>query len=139
MFYGTPSNLLLPGLARTMGEGWETARRRDDGNDWVTVRLGLPGMVRLAELDTSHFKGNAPGWAARLDRRSDVRPRRLVRAAAADPAAARHPPPLPGARRPAGHARSAWTSTPTAGWPASACRGTPSPETRGDHGRRGAS
>ena len=64
MFYGNPSNLLLPGLARTMGEGWETARRRDDGNDWVLVRLGLPGVVRLAELDTSHFKGNAPGWAS---------------------------------------------------------------------------
>jgi allantoicase len=63
MFYGSPGNLLLPGLARTMGEGWETARRRDDGNDWVLVRLGLPGLVRLAELDTSHFKGNAPGWA----------------------------------------------------------------------------
>ena len=26
-----------PGEARVMGEGWETARRRDDGNDWVTV------------------------------------------------------------------------------------------------------
>ncbi len=63
-FYGSPSNLLLPGLARTMGEGWETARRRDDGNDWVLVRLAVPGAVRLAELDTSHFKGNAPGAAA---------------------------------------------------------------------------
>ncbi len=63
MFYGNPNNLLLPGLARTMGEGWETARRRDDANDWVLVRLGLPGVVKVAELDTSHFKGNAPGWA----------------------------------------------------------------------------
>jgi allantoicase len=62
-FYGNPGNLLLPGFARTMGEGWETARRRDSGNDWVTVQLGLPGVVRMAELDTSHFKGNAPGWA----------------------------------------------------------------------------
>jgi allantoicase len=47
-----------------MGEGWETARRRDDANDWVTVRLAGQGVVRLAELDTTHFKGNAPGWAA---------------------------------------------------------------------------
>jgi allantoicase len=47
-----------------MGEGWETARRRDDDNDWVVVRLAGTGVVRLAELDTSHFKGNAPGWAA---------------------------------------------------------------------------
>jgi allantoicase len=64
MFYGSPNNMLLPGLARTMGEGWETARRRDDGNDWVLVRLGVPGVVRLVEVDTSHFKGNAPGFAS---------------------------------------------------------------------------
>ncbi|MEU7751377.1 allantoicase [Micromonospora sp. NPDC049171] len=64
MFYGTPNNLIAPGRARTMGEGWETARRRDDGNDWVLVRLAAPGVVRVAELDTSHFKGNAPVAAA---------------------------------------------------------------------------
>jgi allantoicase len=63
MFYGSPNNLLLPGHARTMGEGWETRRRRDDGNDWVLVRLGLPGIVSMVELDTTHFKGNAPGEA----------------------------------------------------------------------------
>jgi allantoicase len=62
-FYGSPNRLIQPGLARTMGEGWETARRRDDGNDWVLVRLAAAGEVRLAELDTSHFKGNAPGAA----------------------------------------------------------------------------
>ena len=47
-----------------MGEGWETARRRDDGNDWVEFRLAGPGVVRLAELDTRYFVGNAPGWAS---------------------------------------------------------------------------
>jgi allantoicase len=64
MFYGSPNNLLAPGPARSMGEGWETARRRDAGNDWVRIRLAAPGVVRLAELDTTHFKGNAPGAAA---------------------------------------------------------------------------
>jgi allantoicase len=64
MFYGSPGKLLRPGLARVMGEGWETARRRDDGNDWVEVALAAPGRVLLAELDTTHFKGNAPGAAA---------------------------------------------------------------------------
>jgi allantoicase len=64
MFYGAPNNLLMPGLAGTMGEGWETARRRDDGNDWVLVRLAGAGRCRVAELDTTHFKGNAPGSAA---------------------------------------------------------------------------
>lgn len=63
MFFGSPANLIAPGLARSMGEGWETARRRDDGNDWVQVGLAGAGTVRLAELDTSYFVGNAPGWA----------------------------------------------------------------------------
>ncbi|MDG4765978.1 allantoicase [Solwaraspora sp. WMMD406] len=64
-FYGSPQHLLLPGPARVMGEGWETARRRDDGNDWVRVKLCAAGVIDLVELDTSHFKGNAPA-AARL-------------------------------------------------------------------------
>ena len=64
MFYSSPTNLISPGLARVMGEGWETARRRDDGNDWVELRLAGAGVVRLAELDTSWFVGNAPGWAS---------------------------------------------------------------------------
>jgi allantoicase len=64
MFYSSPTNLISPGEARVMGEGWETARRRDDGNDWVELRLAGPGVVRLAELDTRYFVGNAPGWAS---------------------------------------------------------------------------
>jgi allantoicase len=64
MFYSSPSNLLAPGGAAVMGEGWETARRRDDGNDWVELRLAAPGAVLFADLDTSHFKGNAPGHAS---------------------------------------------------------------------------
>jgi allantoicase len=70
MFYGSPANLIAPGPARVMGEGWETARRRDDGNDWVVVQLVAPGRVLLAELDASHFKGNAPGSASLRGARS---------------------------------------------------------------------
>ncbi|MEH1017195.1 allantoicase [Micromonospora sp. CPCC 206060] len=66
-FYGSPGNLLLPGLAVNMGDGWETRRRRDDGNDWVLVELAGAGGVHLLELDTTHFKGNAPGWAEVTD------------------------------------------------------------------------
>jgi allantoicase len=62
-FYSRPVQLISPGPARTMGEGWETARRRGDGNDWVSVRLAGPGVVHLAELDTTWFTGNAPGEA----------------------------------------------------------------------------
>lgn len=80
MFYSSPSNLIAPGFAAVMGEGWETARRRDEGNDWVMIALAGTGVPRLAELDTSHFKGNAPGWASlsgSLDGRSwfEVLPR----------------------------------------------------------------
>jgi len=64
MFYSSPTNLLLPGRARIMGDGWENARRRDDGNDYVTVRLAGSGRVRRVEIDTSYFVGNAPGWAS---------------------------------------------------------------------------
>jgi allantoicase len=64
MFYSSPTNLISPGEARVMGEGWETARRRDEGNDWVEFALAGPGVVRLAELDTRYFVGNAPGWAS---------------------------------------------------------------------------
>ncbi len=72
MFYSSATNLIMPGQARTMGEGWENARRRDDGNDFVTFALAAPGTVTVAELDTSHFVGNAPGWLALrgLDARS---------------------------------------------------------------------
>lgn len=65
MFYSSPNNLLLPGIARTMGDGWETSRRRDAGNDWVQVHLASHGVLNAVELDTSYFVGNAPG-AARL-------------------------------------------------------------------------
>jgi allantoicase len=64
LFYSSPNNLISPGQARIRGEGWETARRRDDGNDWVTFKLAAAGVLRMAELDTSYFKGNAPGEAS---------------------------------------------------------------------------
>ena len=59
-FYGSPAQLLLPDRARTMGEGWENARRRGGGNDHVTVALAAAGTLRRIELDTSYFVGNAP-------------------------------------------------------------------------------
>ena len=61
MFFGHRHNLIMPGLARTMGEGWETRRRRGGGHDWTIIRLGAVGCVERMEVDTRHFKGNAPG------------------------------------------------------------------------------
>ena len=43
-----------------MGDGWETRRRREPGNDWIVISLGAPGIVERIELDTAHFKGNYP-------------------------------------------------------------------------------
>ncbi|WP_067143537.1 allantoicase [Microtetraspora malaysiensis] len=63
-FYSSPNNMLLPGRARIMGDGWENARRRDAGNEHVTIRLAAKGRVRRVEIDTSYFVGNAPGWAS---------------------------------------------------------------------------
>jgi allantoicase len=66
MFFGSRHNLIMPGDALNMGDGWETRRRRGPGHDWTIVRLGTAGAVERVEIDTRHFKGNAPG-AASLD------------------------------------------------------------------------
>lgn len=63
-FYSSPRNLILPGRARIMGEGWENARRRGSGNDYAVFALGAKGRLRDVEVDTSYFVGNAPGWVA---------------------------------------------------------------------------
>jgi allantoicase len=67
MFFGSPANALAPGQAQVMSDGWETARRRDDANDWLAVRLAVPGILQAVVIDTSRFVGNAPGWAALTD------------------------------------------------------------------------
>jgi allantoicase len=66
MFFGPRHNLILPGPPLSMRDGWETRRRRVPGHDWAVVRLGVPGTPRRVEVDTTHFKGNAPG-ACSLD------------------------------------------------------------------------
>ncbi|QGM36382.1 allantoicase [Vibrio sp. THAF191d] len=58
--YGNKSNILGPGRGENMGDGWETARRRTPGNDWVIVALGHAGNIDRVVVDTAHFKGNFP-------------------------------------------------------------------------------
>ncbi|MBF6173952.1 allantoicase [Nocardia blacklockiae] len=70
-FYSSPQNLLLPDRPRIMGEGWETARRRGGGNDWVQVRLAGEGVLDTVEIDTSYFLFNSPGAARLTGRRAD--------------------------------------------------------------------
>jgi allantoicase len=63
-FYSPPENMIGPGRAAVMGDGWETRRRRDAGHDWVLFRLAGAGHIRQAVVDTSCFLGNAPATAA---------------------------------------------------------------------------
>lgn len=73
--FGHARNLIQPGRAETMADGWETARKPDrpaileadsqgilkvPGQDWCMFRLGHPGVITKIEIDTNHFKGNYP-------------------------------------------------------------------------------
>lgn len=60
MFFGHRHNLIMPGLAQDMSDGWESQRRRGPGYDWCIVKLGIKGTITRVEIDTSHFKGNYP-------------------------------------------------------------------------------
>lgn len=69
-YFAEKENLLKPGPAVWLeGEytdkgkwmdGWESQRRRTPGHDFCIVRLGAPGEIHGALVDTTHFKGNAP-------------------------------------------------------------------------------
>lgn len=60
MFFSSMNNLIMPGRAKNMGDGWETKRRRGPGHDWIILKLGRPGTIQKIEVDTNHFKGNYP-------------------------------------------------------------------------------
>lgn len=59
-FFSPKENLILPGRAAHMGEGWETRRKRGPGHDWVVVKLAATGSIHKIEVDTAWFKGNYP-------------------------------------------------------------------------------
>jgi allantoicase len=60
MHFGHMRNLLSTSAVANMGDGWETRRRREPGNDWVILKLGHPGTIGRIELDTAFFRGNYP-------------------------------------------------------------------------------
>jgi allantoicase len=59
-FFSPPANMLQPGESRFMADGWETARRRDDGHDWAIVTLACQAVPRAVEIATTHYRGNSP-------------------------------------------------------------------------------
>jgi allantoicase len=58
-FYSSAHRLLRPDHPATMGEGWETARRRSGECDAVVFALAAAGRLDRVEVDTTHFKYNA--------------------------------------------------------------------------------
>jgi allantoicase len=62
-FYTSADALIRPDRARTMGEGWETRRRRNGRHDTVVLKLAAAGRPQLVELDTTHFIYNASSHA----------------------------------------------------------------------------
>ncbi|XP_006882921.1 PREDICTED: probable allantoicase [Elephantulus edwardii] len=78
---GHPNNMIRPTRAKSVADGWETARRLDrppilvndengilqvPGCEWAVFRLGHPGVITQIEVDTEHFKGNSP-YSCKLD------------------------------------------------------------------------
>ncbi len=59
-FYASAGHLILPGRVEVMSQGWENARRRGPGHDYVIVALAAAARLRHVEIDTSCFVGNAP-------------------------------------------------------------------------------
>lgn len=60
MFFGHRHNLIMPGRALDMSDGWESKRRRGPGYDWCIIKLGAEGVIKRVEVDTWRFKGNYP-------------------------------------------------------------------------------
>lgn len=60
MFFGERRNLIMPGRARNMSDGWETRRRRGPGLDWSIIRLASRASLTRLLIDTNHFRGNYP-------------------------------------------------------------------------------
>ncbi|MDQ3116275.1 MAG: allantoicase, partial [Verrucomicrobiota bacterium] len=73
-FFAEKENLLQPGRGIFIPDkytdhgkwmdGWETRRRRSPGHDWCVVQLGLRGVIKQLDIDTNHFLGNHPPFAA---------------------------------------------------------------------------
>lgn len=73
-FFAEMENMLKPGRGVFIDDkytergkwmdGWESRRSygRDNGRefDWCIVRLGMPGVIAGVDVDTNHFRGNAP-------------------------------------------------------------------------------
>ena len=62
--FGKAENILAPGKAKNMGDGWETRRRRSKGNDWLILNSIDGNSIDKIEISTHHFKGNYPSYCS---------------------------------------------------------------------------
>jgi Allantoicase len=62
--FGKAENILAPGKAKNMGDGWETRRRRGKGNDWLILNCIDGSSIDKIEISTHHFKGNYPSYCS---------------------------------------------------------------------------
>ena len=74
-FFAEKENLIKPGRGIFIPEkytdrgkwmdGWESRRRRTPGEfDWCILQLGVSGIIKGFDIDTNHFLGNHPPFAA---------------------------------------------------------------------------
>jgi allantoicase len=59
-YYGEMNNLIKPNVPVNSNDGWGTMRRRQDGNDWVIIKLGKSIELEEIIINTQHFIGNFP-------------------------------------------------------------------------------
>ena len=62
--FGKAENILAPGKAKNMGDGWETRRRRNKGFDWLILNSLNGKEIDKIEISTHHFKGNFPSYCS---------------------------------------------------------------------------
>ena len=62
--FGKAENILAPGKAKNMGDGWETRRRRSKGFDWLILNCLNGKEIDKIEISTHHFKGNFPSYCS---------------------------------------------------------------------------
>jgi allantoicase len=73
-FFAEKENLLKPGRGVFIADkytdrgkwmdGWESRRKRSEGNDWCIVQLATSGKIFGVDIDTNHFLGNHPPFAS---------------------------------------------------------------------------
>ena len=73
-FFAEKENLIQPGRGVFIADkytdrgkwmdGWESRRKRTEGNDWCIIQLATSGRIHGVDIDTNFFLGNHPPHAS---------------------------------------------------------------------------